>query len=110
MLIICPSSLRYNWSNELERWLLPEIKSEDINIVLTSKYQLTGLVDILSYDLAVKMRDKIDAKNYKVVVADESHYLKNPKTQRTMNIVPVVQVCFFNLIIMIFFREQTDQF
>lgn len=93
-MIICPSSLRYNWSNELEHWLLPDIKSEDINIVIHGKSELTGIVDILSYDLAVKMKDKIHEKNYKIVIVDESHYLKNGKTLRTQTIQPFVQVRF----------------
>jgi SWI/SNF-related matrix-associated actin-dependent regulator 1 of chromatin subfamily A len=91
-LIICPSSLRYNWSNELERWLLPDLKSEDINIITGGKQELTGRVDIVTYDLASRMTEKIAAKNYKVVIVDESHYLKNPKTKRATNIVPFVQV------------------
>jgi SNF2 family DNA or RNA helicase len=77
--------------------LLPDLKSEDINIVIHGKAELTGLVDILSYDLAVRMSEKIIAKNYKIIIADESHYLKNPKTQRSQTIVPFLQVRFFFL-------------
>ncbi|KAL0484976.1 smarcal1, partial [Acrasis kona] len=90
LLVICPSSLRYNWSNELEQWLMPHIRSEDINICLTGRHKLTGLVDILSYDLAVRMDKKIEARNYKVIILDESHYIKNGKTQRSRTLQPLI--------------------
>ena len=32
LLIICPVSIKYNWVNELEKWL-PDVEPGDINMV-----------------------------------------------------------------------------
>lgn len=35
MLIIVPSSLKYTWVDEIEKWL-PEVPPEDINLIKSS--------------------------------------------------------------------------
>ena len=91
LLIICPSSLRFNWSKEIESWLLPLVQPHEINIIMQGKKEFDKLVNIVSYDLALKMVDKISNKKFKVVIADECHYLKNVQAQRTSAILPVLK-------------------
>jgi hypothetical protein len=43
---------------------------------------LRGLICIVSYDLMSKMADEAQKKNYRVVIADEAHYLKSGDTKR----------------------------
>jgi hypothetical protein len=47
--------------------------------VMNSKCNVNGLINIISYDLVPKLFDKIKAKNFKIVIADESHFLKNSR-------------------------------
>lgn len=91
LLIICPSSLKLNWSLELEKWLTPQIHPTDINIVINGKADVDSLVNIVSYDLAVRMKDKILARNFQSIIVDECHYLKNTGTQRSMLLTPVIR-------------------
>jgi hypothetical protein len=44
---------------------------------MNSKCNVNGLINIISYDLVPKLFDKIKTKNFKIVIADESHFLKN---------------------------------
>ena len=84
VLIVVPAYLRLNWKAELERWLTwrPKIHLDG---------DITGNekgIFILSYEKATKYvaearEQKVLIGKFDVVVADEAHYLKNPKAQRT---------------------------
>lgn len=95
LLIICPSSLRMNWSTELEKWLVPYLNPSDISIVNKSSdlknqkhnFQIT----IISYELASKNIELLISKNFQFIIADESHYLKSEDSQRTKTIVPLMK-------------------
>lgn len=45
---------------------------------------------VMSYEAASKKADKIRG-HFNVIVADEAHYLKNRDSQRSKNLVPVLQ-------------------
>ena len=91
ILIICPSSLRSNWQQQYLKWL-PHLSDADINVIYTGKnMHLDGRVNIISFDLASTFASKILSKRFKIVIIDESHLLKNLKTARTKNIVPIVK-------------------
>ena len=52
-----------------KRWV-PSLPEVEINVVLTSKSSATsGLVNIISYDLLVKMAKDAQAKKFKTVIA-----------------------------------------
>eukprot|EP00039_Didymoeca_costata_P010504 m.141447 g.141447 ORF g.141447 m.141447 type:complete len:701 (-) comp14851_c0_seq3:3-2105(-) len=87
LLIICPSSLRINWAEEVQQWL--GIGEEQIQVITTGKQRPNRLICIISYDLATKMA--ADLARFKVVIVDECHYLKNPESQRTKSLVPLVK-------------------
>ncbi len=89
LLIVCPSSLKLNWAVEIERWI--GLNRECVQVVATAKESLDGLVCIISYDLARGLKEKLHAKKFQVVIADEAHYLKNGKAERTMTVVPILQ-------------------
>lgn len=81
LLIICPSSVRMSWASEIVKWL--EIPPEDIGVILTSSQSVNNLINIISYDLAHRMIDQIESREFKVLVIDESHYLKSRAAKRT---------------------------
>ncbi|XP_061354693.1 uncharacterized protein LOC133299272 [Gastrolobium bilobum] len=107
VLILAPSSLRLQWASMIQQWL--NIPSSDILIVLSqsggsnrggfnivsssakSSIHLDGLFNIISYDLVPKLQNMLIASNFKVVIADESHFLKNAQAKRTTASLPVIK-------------------
>jgi SWI/SNF-related matrix-associated actin-dependent regulator 1 of chromatin subfamily A len=75
-LVVCPASLKLNWQKELAMWR-PELS---VQVVQSPKDQLTGAhVTIVNYDILAKL----ELPEYKTVVVDEAHYIKNYKAKRT---------------------------
>ncbi|KAL2653918.1 hypothetical protein R1flu_022046 [Riccia fluitans] len=113
VLIIVPSSLRVHWANMVTTWL--NVSPSDITIVLsqgschggfnivrtTGKHKLlvNGLFNIVSYDALTKLGDIILRTGFKIVIADESHYMKNPQAKRTNVCVPVLQKAKYALLL-----------
>ncbi|GER42409.1 chromatin remodeling factor18 [Striga asiatica] len=56
---------------------------------------LDGLFNIISYDIVPKLQDTLLASNFKVVIADESHFLKNGQAKRTNASLPILQKSLF---------------
>lgn len=69
-LIVCPASIKLNWLREIRKWC-PERES---------------FVTISSWASLHKVKDK----TFDLVIADESHYAKNPDSKRTKN---MKQIC-----------------
>ena len=116
LLVICPSSLRLNWKAEFLKWLPSLVSEDDIHVVLSSasivkvagkgsagttskrkkssgSSRILGScpITIISYDLVSRVEEEITHANYRVVVCDESHYLKNGTAKRTMAILPLIK-------------------
>ncbi|XP_069022516.1 DNA annealing helicase and endonuclease ZRANB3 isoform X2 [Embiotoca jacksoni] len=97
LLVVVPSSLKYPWIEELERWL-PELQPGDINLV-ENKSHTTGIssskVTVLGYGLlttdARPLVEALSRQRFAVVVVDESHYLKSRNAARTKILVPLIQ-------------------
>ncbi|XP_041506010.1 SWI/SNF-related matrix-associated actin-dependent regulator of chromatin subfamily A-like protein 1 [Microtus oregoni] len=91
LLVVVPSSVRFTWEQAFLRWL-PSLSPENINVVVTGKGCLTaGLVNIVSFDLLSKLEKQLKTP-FKVVIIDESHFLKNIKTARCRAAVPILKV------------------
>ena len=94
VLIICPSSLKLVWRDDIEKWI-PEINKDKINIQVfkSSKDQFKNgeKFYIMSYDLSVKLEQKIKDKNFNFIIADEAHYLKSQDAKRTKCLIPIIQ-------------------
>ncbi|KAK9861300.1 hypothetical protein WJX84_009020 [Apatococcus fuscideae] len=92
-LIITPSSLREQWADALHSWL--GITDQHIHIVHTSgdcrfRARQPKFV-ITSYNFLGKLKEDIETRDYRIVVVDESHYIKDWKAQRSKDTVPVLQ-------------------
>lgn len=79
-LVIVPASLKYNWENEINKFL-PDRKS----VVIDSKTIFYNDCDfyIINYDIVKKRKKDLERIQFKSIVCDESHKLKNKKAQRT---------------------------
>lgn len=106
VLVITPSSLRLHWASMIQQWL--DIPSSDILVVLSpggsnrggftiihsntkSNIRLDGVFNIISYDLVPKLQNVLLESDFKIVIADESHFLKNAQAKRTCSTVPILQ-------------------
>lgn len=91
LLVVVPSSVRFTWEQAFLQWL-PSLSPENINVVVTGKDRLTaGLVNIVSFDLLSKLEKQLKT-HFKVVIIDESHFLKNTKTARCRAAVPLLKI------------------
>ncbi|BFY98183.1 hypothetical protein BsWGS_01222 [Bradybaena similaris] len=91
LLIVSPSSVRFDWAQQICRWL-PSVAPCDINVVESSKSSFTsGIINIVSYDLLSKRVEELKRKKFKVIIMDESHFLKNAKTVRTKAAMPLLK-------------------
>ncbi|KAM9305721.1 SWI/SNF-related matrix-associated actin-dependent regulator of chromatin subfamily A-like protein 1 [Gastrophryne carolinensis] len=90
LLVVAPSSVRFTWAEAFHRWL-PSIRADSINVIVTGRdSQSASLINIVSYDLLGKM-DKTITSNFKVIIIDESHFLKNVKTARCKAAMPLLK-------------------
>ncbi|MFC3157915.1 Helicase conserved C-terminal domain-containing protein [Chryseobacterium arachidis] len=84
ILIICPSSLRKQWVNELEDKFY--LKSDVLDNFSYNKKTKAGVqnpfdadatIKICSYQFALKRAEEIQLTSWDLVVLDEAHYLRN---------------------------------
>jgi SWI/SNF-related matrix-associated actin-dependent regulator 1 of chromatin subfamily A len=95
VLVICPSSLKYNWRDEILEWLQPIINHDRIQIISTAKDELIKEKDffIISYDLSIRMEAELLEKNFQFIIADEAHYIKSREAKRSKILMPIMQRC-----------------
>eukprot|EP00347_Sterkiella_histriomuscorum_P013935 403362793 len=91
LFIVAPSSLRYTWKDEIMKWI-PTIKEKDIQMFKkgTDQWSPDACIFIMSYDLAQKRHEEIDAKKFKICIADEAHYLKSRDSKRSKHLMPIL--------------------
>lgn len=97
LLIVVPSSLRYPWTEEIEKWI-PELDPEEISVI-QNKMDVgrisTSKVTVLGYGLlttdAETLIDALNNQNFNVVIVDESHYMKSRSATRSKILLPIVQ-------------------
>ena len=85
VLIVCPATLKLNWKKELERWLVKPYRIHVLNSGDT--FPVNVEIVVMNYDIAAKFAKELRAVNWDLFVADEAHYMKNPKAQRTVAIL-----------------------
>ncbi|XP_053554213.1 DNA annealing helicase and endonuclease ZRANB3 isoform X2 [Bombina bombina] len=97
LLIVVPSSLKYPWIEELEKWI-PELCPEDITVIenKTDVGKMSSCkVTVLGYGLltsdAQTLIDALYKQHFRVVLVDESHYMKSRNASRSKLLSPIVQ-------------------
>eukprot|EP00826_Nyctotherus_ovalis_P035018 TRINITY_DN2965_c0_g1_i6.p1 TRINITY_DN2965_c0_g1~~TRINITY_DN2965_c0_g1_i6.p1 ORF type:complete len:515 (-),score=134.29 TRINITY_DN2965_c0_g1_i6:64-1608(-) len=89
LLIICPSSLKFMWRQEILKWL--SVPQNSIEVVLDKQhvYKEGVQIFIISYSCAKDLLPQWQ-KPWKVIISDEAHYLKNRDAKRTKVLVPIL--------------------
>lgn len=100
VLISCPNSLKYNWQREYSKFVDRSVviinSDSDINSISKSED-----VYIVNYNTLVKYSKELASFNFRAVVSDESHYLKNNKAQRTKDFSSIVDKCNPELVLLL---------
>jgi SNF2 family DNA or RNA helicase len=83
-LIICPSSLLYNWKLELQKFL-PSVDMQVLNEgnITQASLQHPAPIAIASYGITRSKIDALQTIPWDAIVLDESHNIKNPSAQIT---------------------------
>lgn len=81
-LVICPSSVKYSWESEVEKWT--KLKA----VVITSKTDWRDIdpktnVYIINYDILKKHFKELSMFRWDCLILDEFHLVKNNAAQRT---------------------------
>jgi SWI/SNF-related matrix-associated actin-dependent regulator 1 of chromatin subfamily A len=82
-LIVCPSVVKANWANEVEKWT--DLKASVIYGRKSSDKDTHHNADIaiINYDLLSHRYNEICDLGYECIIFDECHNLKNKDSQRT---------------------------
>ncbi len=79
VLVVCPLSVALNWKAEAEKWL---IRKMTIGVASGKDWPTTDIV-IAHWGILAKHSQTVRSRNWDLVVLDEAHYAKNPRSGRT---------------------------
>lgn len=81
-LVICPSYLKYNWKNEIEKFT--NCSSTIVTVNTSGNFDYY----IVNYDVLINQNIQVLLGKIKfdIVVCDESHYIMNPGSKRSLAI------------------------
>lgn len=87
ILIICPSTLKINWNREFQKWAGLNSIIIDTNFTLVDTNFIKSDIYIINYDIMKKKKEILKKMNFKIIILDECHYVKNPKAQRSKEVL-----------------------
>lgn len=87
-LIICPNPLKYNWVNEINKFI------ENANIFVCSGQKVSNIFVpddadfyIINYEILQYWKDKLDKLKCNFLIVDEGHNIKDRITKKTKNVI-----------------------
>lgn len=86
VLVISPASLRLNWKNEFNDWL---VRPKSIEIVVPPNPFPDARVVIINYDILHKYELDIRNRHWDLLIVDEAHYLKNASSRRSKQVLGI---------------------
>jgi SWI/SNF-related matrix-associated actin-dependent regulator 1 of chromatin subfamily A len=91
VLVICPASLKINWSREAAKWLVRPFRIQVVEAGQTLDPAANFV--IVNYDIIRKgdLRDALQARRWNLLVADECHRVKSQKAQQTVAVLGKVE-------------------
>lgn len=86
VLVICPASLKRNWYREMQKWLIRRFCIGIADGKLCPSPEMGFDITIINYDVIHK-HSVLSRVKWDMVISDESHNIKNPKTIRAKHIL-----------------------
>jgi SWI/SNF-related matrix-associated actin-dependent regulator of chromatin subfamily A-like protein 1 len=82
-IVICPASMKLTWEREAGQWLPHRSVT-----VCSGRSGVPGAADItiLNYEIVEAHRELLARRRPRALIADESHYCKNPQAKRTQSV------------------------
>lgn len=87
-LIVVPASVLRNWSAEAETWC-PGARVHPLDKLATPLRRAP--ITVTTWDVLAQRGDELAVYGYRLLVADEAHYAKNPDTFRSTGIGAVAE-------------------
>lgn len=86
VIVVCPSNVKYNWAKEVRTWM------PDATVEVVNGYK--GPIEeadftIINYDIMSRRLEQLEQMSFGISILDESHYIKNSKTDRTKATVEI---------------------
>jgi len=86
-LIVCPTSLKYQWKSEIEKFCGREaVVVEGLSQTRRERYAQPGFYKIVNYDVVHRDLDAIAAMAPDLVILDEAQRIKNWATRRAQSV------------------------
>jgi len=109
--VVCPPSLVLNWKAEVNAWL----PGKTVDVVKGARHKPVGAdVTIMGYTMMRSIQAAGRPRWYReptgitariadlkprVIVGDESHYVKNPKSNRTKGFIALARQCEYRILL-----------
>ena len=79
-IVVCPASMKLVWQRESEKWL----PHRSVTVVSGRRGTVEPAdITIINYEIAQARREALARRRPQALIADESHYCKNPQAKRT---------------------------
>lgn len=95
VLVICPPMLRHQWRDQILHWLGHVVAPSEVQLLMNGKEQIASdaAFVVVPYSLIARehLQRKPDSSFFKVVICDESHWIKEHTAQRTQATVPILK-------------------
>lgn len=91
-LIVCPSFLKYNWKDEIERWL-PNERVQILNGRKSTEWAVDSraTIYIINYDVLSEWAPVLKEIQLGIIIADEAHYIKSREAKRSKALMSLVK-------------------
>ena len=86
VLVICPSSVVWNWEKEAFKWLRHKLRCHVIEGMSDPFPYVPPHITVVSWDLLCHRIEDLTKHKWGMIVADEIHYAKNSEAKRTQSI------------------------
>ncbi|CAJ1403679.1 unnamed protein product [Effrenium voratum] len=99
VLVVCPSSLRWVWKEQAISWFSETLRPEEVQVIQKGSDQLCPKAQmwIISYNLLAsdakkgRFQRRPNGQPHGLVIADESHNIKDWSAARTKVLVPLLR-------------------
>tara|TARA_R110002060_G_scaffold5052_2_gene7896 strand:- start:1249 stop:2829 length:1581 start_codon:yes stop_codon:yes gene_type:complete len=93
VLVVCPSSVAWNWEREAVKWIGTDLKTWVVEGMADPMPQKNAHLTIIPWDLLHPRLEELRNRGYRSIICDEAHYAKNPESLRGQAVWEVSRQC-----------------